>query len=203
MSEGVNFFGGYKARKYEVVENFKSHGVAEIANIAIPVCDTPPVNDCLATGVFTITKGQNASGKDTVTIGNITYTFVSTLENANEVKIGANSEGTISNLQKAIVGGEGKGTVYSSDTDSLADVTDTVNETDSNKLDVSAKIKGEAGNSIVTTSKGSEISWGNETLTGGVDNTIGKRGINFIDENAIYICVDDNNNWKKIELSDL
>ena len=75
---------------------------------------------------------RNPGNGETVTIGARTYTFVTTLTAANQVKIGADPAASGANLVAAIGAGPGAGTAYGSGTVAHADV----NATTLSALDV-------------------------------------------------------------------
>jgi hypothetical protein len=121
-----------------------------------------------ATGVLTLTG--NAVNNETVTIGDRTYTFKTTLSSgpavAYEVLIGAAATNTIDNLIAAVNAGAGNGSTYSTGTlinplvSGAAGAGDTMNAT--------ARAAGTAGNAIVTTDTLSAGTWGAGTLGGGL-----------------------------------
>ena len=216
----INFFGGHKAKKYEVTEQFKSSGVAEMSNLAFTATENAPVNAVAAKGKFTIGE-DNAANKDTVTIGGITYTFVTSLSatpTPYEVKIGSVNTDTAANLVAAINGiddSDEEGTVYGTGTKAHSSVTAEagVGEDTDNIITVTASVKGVAGNAIDLDEDGDNLSWDNtaplskDHLAGGVNGTVGRKGINYMDSSCLYICTADNDvsgeNWKKITLSNL
>jgi hypothetical protein len=119
-----------------------------------------------AAGVLTLTG--NAVNNETVTIGGRTYTWKTTATvTPDTVEIGASASLSIDNLIAAINGDAGAGTVYGTgtlphtDVDAAAGAGDTMNLT--------AKLGGTAGNSIVTTETMTAGSFGATTLTGGAD----------------------------------
>jgi len=122
-----------------------------------------------AKGVLTVTGNANAS--ETVTIGDMTYTFVTALSTSptvpNQVLIGTTAADTLSNLAAAINGGSGAGTNYSSGTVANGAATATAGTT---TLSLTAASAGSAGNSITTTTTMADGTFGAATLTGGADD---------------------------------
>jgi flagellin len=115
----------------------------------------------------TLTAASNATATKTVTVGATTYTYVTALSatpTANEVLIGANAAATLSNLAAAINGGTGSGTVYGSPTVANASATAVAGAT---SMTVMAKTSGSAGNTVITTTTDTGITFGAGTLAGG------------------------------------
>lgn len=126
-----------------------------------------PIVADAATGIMTFSGV--AVTTQTVTIGARTYTWKTALtspEVANEVLIGADQDTALTNLTSAIMGAGTAGTDYSSNTPVHSEVT-AVADTSANTLTVTAKVKGSAGNSIVTTETGTNTAWEFATLNGG------------------------------------
>jgi flagellin len=115
----------------------------------------------------TLTAASNATATKTVTVGATTYTYVTALSatpTAGEVLIGANAAATLSNLAAAINGGAGSGTVYGSPTVANASATAVAGAT---SMTVMAKTSGSAGNTVITTTTDTGITFGAGTLAGG------------------------------------
>lgn len=64
------------------------------------------------TNEIVLTNTANVSADDTLTIGNVTFTFKASPSAAGEVDLGADAETSFSNLAAAINGGSGAGTDY-------------------------------------------------------------------------------------------
>lgn len=174
-----------------------------------------PVNAVAATGKLTI-GASNAAADDTVTVGDVTYTFKTALSDpaeANEVLIGASATATAANLVLAILaeGTDGEvGVKYSTGTTTHPLVTAS---SDAGVVTFTAKAKGAAGNEIALSKEGDGLTVSGDTLgTGagvaeGVDGTVGIKGQITFDSTNLYICLADNTvsgtNWKKITLSNL
>lgn len=118
-----------------------------------------------AFGTVSLEAG-NPSANDTVTIGAKTYKFVETLAAANDVLIGDASTDTAANLNAAINGGAGEGTVYGTGTTANASVTSVV---DGSVVTCTAKVSGTTGNSIALSKSGTNINI--TAFSGGVDAT--------------------------------
>jgi hypothetical protein len=71
----------------------------------------------------TVVFSANPAANDTLTIGAVTYKFVSALVNPNDVLIGAAATNTIDNLVAAITAGAGAGTTYGTGTVAHTQVT--------------------------------------------------------------------------------
>jgi hypothetical protein len=121
-----------------------------------------------ATGV--LTAAANPADGDTVTIDTVVYTFESgsldaSTPTAVEVLLGASASASLDNLIAAINLTGTQGTTYGTGTArhttvyAMAGAGDTV--------DLKARSAGTAGNSIVTTETGANLSFGAATLTGG------------------------------------
>lgn len=119
-----------------------------------------------ATGTLTLTG--NAVAAETVTVGGVTYTFVSALVAAYDVLIGAAATNTIDNLIAAINQAAGEGSTYGTGTVAHPTVGAAAGAGDT--MTVTADTAGSAGNSIGTTSVMSAGSWGASTLAGGTDD---------------------------------
>jgi hypothetical protein len=170
----------------------------------VPV-DKTPVNAVAASGTLTVgSGGSKILDGDTVTIGSKTYTFKTALTpTEGQVLIGANDTAALLNLKNAI---NHTGTP---DTDyKCAAVHPTVTGTSSNAttLVVTAKTKGVAGNSIVTTETeaGTDKAWGAAHLEGGVNGTPGIANETCMDDTYLYCCITANTiadaNWRRIAL---
>jgi len=113
------------------------------------------------------------TNNDTVTIGDRTYTFKSTLTGAaNEILIGANAPASVANIVAAINAASGAGTTYGTGTVVNADVF--AYDGPGDTVGVVAKARGTASNSIATTETLTNAAsiWGAATLTGGADPTV-------------------------------
>lgn len=115
-----------------------------------------------ASGVLSF--NGNAVDLETVTIGETVYRYVDVLAQAYDVLIGASASITINNHIAAINAEAGEGTTYGTGTVEHPDVTASTTPGDMN---VTAKVAGVAGNSIVTTSTSVNATWGAATLEGG------------------------------------
>jgi len=124
-----------------------------------------------ATG--TLTLSSNAANNETVTIGETTYTFVTSLSSSptvpDQVVIGAAASDTLANLAAAITGGSvganGIGTIYSTGTAVNTQVTATAS---GNALTLQSLTTGPGGDAIVTTTDSTHGSFASGTLVGGV-----------------------------------
>lgn len=71
-------------------------------------------------------------------------------------------------------------------------------------VDLTADTKGTAANSIATTETMANGSFGNATLTGGIDGTIGTLRQTYADDSYYYICIAANTvagaNWRRISV---
>ena len=117
-----------------------------------------------ATGSLAFTA--NPADGDTVTIGSVVYRFKTTLEQANDIKIGSAATDTVLSLEKAVNDDGEEGTDYFAGTSPVDTVTAAAS---SSTLNLTAKEAGVAGNSIALAS-----SDGNVTPTafaGGTDST--------------------------------
>lgn len=119
-----------------------------------------------ASGVLTFT--DNAFITETVTIGDMVYTFVADLlsdDVAYNVQIGISAAATIDNLILAINAGGGEGISYGTGT--VAHPTVLASAGAGDTMDVIANTEGDEGNAIVTTTDLSSASWDAAALLGG------------------------------------
>lgn len=114
-----------------------------------------PVNGVNASG--TLTVSDQPSADDTMTIGSITYTFVSGTPGENEIQIGGDTAATQANILAALA--------------SHPEVTP-AESWSTNDLTITAKTEGVAGNSIATTDEADNVSFAEVNLTGGVTATV-------------------------------
>lgn len=122
-----------------------------------------------ATG--TLTLSANAGDTETVVIDTKTYTFQTILTDVDgNVLIGATASDSIDNLVAAINLGAGGGTKYAASMTLHPTVTGSAGAGDT--LVGTAKTKGVAGNTIVTTETLTSGSWGGGTLSGGIDPVV-------------------------------
>lgn len=117
-----------------------------------------------ATAVLTVEAAENADPGDTVTIGDVVYTFVDTTPDAEgEVLIGGSRVVTATNLRNTING-----------LSTLTDAHPLVSATDNGAgvVTITARTPGTVGNGIVTAEDGDHLSWGG--------NTAGGTGVSFL-----------------------
>ncbi len=120
------------------------------------------------TATGTLTTTGNAVADETVTIGGRVYTWKAALTGSNQVLVGASAQDSLDNLEAAVTGGAGAGTIYGTGTVAHADVNAVrISAT----LVVTAKVRGTGGNAIATTETMTNASWGAATLTGAIDAT--------------------------------
>jgi len=118
----------------------------------------------------TLTLAANAAAGETVTIGQVTYTWVSALTTTgNQVLVAGSASDSIDNLIAAVNGAAGQGTLYSVNTAVNKAGTASAGAGDTMVFTASAITQpGAAGNQVVTTETMSNASWGAATLTGGI-----------------------------------
>lgn len=118
----------------------------------------------------TLTLSGNLSDGDTIVIGTKNYIAQATLTDVNgHFHIGASASATIDNLIYAINNSGGiEGTDYAAA--SVRDVNVTAAAGAGDTMDVTAKLRGTAANTIATTETSSTAAWGAATLTGGSNN---------------------------------
>ena len=124
--------------------------------------------DVAATGTLN-SSGQVSDG-NTVTIGVKTYTFQATLlPGDGNVKIGASQALSMENLRRAINLDGTAGVNYGVGTT----LHPTVSALDTaTTVDVTAKTKGEEGNSIISTENSATLDWDDVTLVGGANDKV-------------------------------
>jgi hypothetical protein len=128
---------------------------------------TPAVK---ATGKLSELTGANVKKGARVTIGNNQYLFVTQLTNKqpNLVKIGVNFDTSMNNLIAAVNGAAGAGTKYSKATVSNAVVR--AGNLAAHAFTVTAATAGTPGNSIITWTTSTNLTWnGHVTLFGGAN----------------------------------
>jgi flagellin len=127
-----------------------------------------------ATGTLVLTGNPTAA--DTVKIGSTTYTFqnAGSVSAANDVAIGSTVQDTLNNLEAAVNGGAGAGTLYGTGTVANADAT--ITSVNAGSAVVQASTAGTAGNSVAVAASltGSIGGWANSATdlsgrTAGVD----------------------------------
>ena len=113
-----------------------------------------------ATGTLTFTDVGVAD--QTITIGDVTYTWKATVSAANEVDIGADAAGCAANIAAAINAGAGAGTIYGTGTvaNPKASAVDNLDGT----VTITALIAND--NTIPTTETGTNTSFAAVTLVG-------------------------------------
>jgi hypothetical protein len=131
----------------------------------------PTVSGTAASGTLT-SDATNVSDGDTVTIGNVTYTFKTALGTAaNQVLIGANAAGSLTNLSQAISGSGGTaGTTYTANTAPIPHPDVTIGTVTATTIPLTAKSINQ-GNTVATTETSAHLSFGAATLTGGVQSS--------------------------------
>ena len=184
-----------------------------VNNVQIsPIPDGTPVNAKAAEGKLVI-EGDNVSQDDVVTIGDVVYTFKDEVDEPYEVKVGNDNEASAVNLVKAVTEGDGEGSDYGTNTEEHPDVTAEAgkDDDDDNEVRVTAKVKGEEGNEVVLDVDADNAHWSDsgdyeeDNLAGGVDGTEGVKWQQYVDEDYIYVAIEENtvndDNWKRISLS--
>ena len=126
----------------------------------------------LAASATLSSTGTNPAVGDTVTINDKTYRFESTLAQANDVKIGANSDATMTSLSKAVNQNGTVGTDYFTGTTAPTGVSSsTLQGTGATgKLVFTATTPGTAGNAFPSTDTSAQLSFGATTFTGGAQS---------------------------------
>lgn len=111
------------------------------------------IGGAAATG--SLTFAANPADNDTITIGSTVYRFKTTLEQANDIKIGAALTDTLTSLDKTI-NGEGEAGVdyFAGTTSPLTDVTANVSDS---ALNLTAEAVGIAGNAIALGSSAANV----------------------------------------------
>jgi flagellin len=114
-----------------------------------------------ATGTLVLTGNPTAA--DTVTVGTQTYKFVAagSVTAANDVAIGSTVQDTLTNLEAAVNGGAGSGTLYGAGT--VANTAATITSVNAGSAVLQATTAGTAGNSVAV----------GASLTGGVGGWAG------------------------------
>jgi hypothetical protein len=127
-----------------------------------------------AAAVGTLTSDNtNVSDADTVTVGGKVYTFKTSLTpTEGQVLIGADADGSLLNLIRAINHSGTAGTDYSAAA-ANANVSAATSVT-SHAFAVTARIPGAGGNAITSTETSAHLSWGGGTLASGVSPTAGE-----------------------------
>lgn len=125
--------------------------------------------DVAATAILT-TTGVNVSDNDTVTINNVTYRFKTTIAQANDVDIGADSNDSLDQLVQAINGTGVSGTDYFAGTARPTNVTAAARSGTGASATVTLTVSypGAVGNTFVSTEVAATLAFSNGgTFTGG------------------------------------
>jgi hypothetical protein len=139
----------------------------KVRRIRTEVVSDDPQTGAVAASGSVVFAGQPAAG-GTVTIGGVTYTFVSALTSpavANEVLIGASAAATRNNLLAAVNGAAGAGTTYGTGTVANPLVSGSAASAD---MTVTARSVGPAGNNIGLSENATNITVSGAVLEGGV-----------------------------------
>jgi hypothetical protein len=174
----------------------------KISPTLLCLAEKTPVNAVAASKVLTFTG--NAEDGETVSIGGQSYKFQIAIGAAYDVLIGASASDTIDNLIAAINGAAGEGSTYGTGTVAHESVTAAKEDTD--KLVVTAKTKGESGNSIAIAKTVANATWADDAtaLSGGIDGTVGVANETCADGSYLYHCIATNTvadaNWRRIDL---
>jgi hypothetical protein len=156
------------AYSYPMANNtaFKQFSVVGLDSNRKIALATNGVAASAATGVLTFTGSGSAD--ETVTIGSVTYTLKAAPSAANEVLVGADETETAANIAAAINASGTEDVEYGSGTVAHPSVTASAA---AGVVTVTAKEEGSDANAIGTTETVStDASWGDTTLTGGVDS---------------------------------
>lgn len=153
-----------------------------IAATATLTSDNTNVSAGVAATATLTSDTTNVSNGDTVTIGNKTYTFKTSLTaTEGEVLIGADADASLLNLIRAINHSGTPGTDYNcaSAHTQVSAATSVI----SNAFLITALTSGTSANSYATTETSSHLSFGGATMSGGVDTatvTIGSKTYTFV-----------------------
>lgn len=132
-----------------------------------------------ATGSINGSASSNVSNGDTVTIGGVVYTFVTSLSNstANQIAIAGsgNTDTSLGNLAAALNGTGTPGTSYSSAT--VRSTTVTAGSVSSHNLTLTAIAGGTPGNAITLAKSSTVLTVSGSVFSGGVNNN----GISAVD----------------------
>lgn len=152
-----------------------------------------PVNAVASTGTLTFT-GVVADGQ-TVTIGTDVYEFdTNSAVTAGRIAVNVSGGATAPDAVTALVAAiTASGTAAVTAADGAGDT-----------VVLTANVKGIAAHSIVTTETCTNASWGAAALAGGVNGTLGTKGMLKADTSYLYVCAADNTvsgaNWRRISL---
>lgn len=131
----------------------------------------------------TLTASGNPANTETVVIGGKTYTFQTTLTDADgNVLIGADAEASLQNLYDAINLSGTAGTQYAASMTENEHVE--AYSTDATTVVVRAKIPGSIGNHVPTSETSTVLAWGGTTLASG-SGDIGEFVNSLLDNNQI------------------
>ena len=192
--EATNFTGG--AGGHVMLATGEEIDYAAARAPSVQDNDSNPLQAAKANGTLTATG--NPAALSTITIGTTTYTIVTALTTdpstvPYEVLRGASASDTLDNLIAAINGAAGAGTNYSTGT--VAHTLVDAAAGDGDRVTITAKAYGSAGNSIATTDtepeSGTDIAFGGATLDKGEDSRECVAGQILYRSEGLVVCVED------------
>ncbi|HEU6449651.1 MAG TPA: hypothetical protein VFV23_14550 [Verrucomicrobiae bacterium] len=174
LSSGI-FFSNSLPNLRNLTNNgaISTMNAASFFGLSTTVTSVPSASAVAAIGVLSGISTTNVTANDKVTIGTKTYTFVSKFSRTttNQVKVASTLDGSLNNLIAAINHGSGGGTAYSN---AIANLQVSAGSVSSHSFMVTARVAGASGNTNVTTTTSTRLTWnGHSTLYGGADATTG------------------------------
>jgi len=159
-----------------------------------------------------LTASGTVKAEKTVTVNDVTYTFVTDLTTdpdtvPNEVLIGADEDASLTNLTAAINGTAGEGTEYSTGTKQPRDVTGVFDHVSAAKITCTATTAGIGGNAYPKATNETNLDWDGTTgfFTGGEDITAAIAGTIRYEADKIWVatdkCTATESNWHYAELT--
>ena len=198
VGQSIAFFGeGFAVSTATVIRVDAIGWAGEIVTDAGGLLSNDDINDH-ADGVLTNTG--NPANLDTVTIGSVTYRFVTALAQANDVLIGGSASASFDNLKAAINGATGAGTTYHAGT--VAHPTAIAGAKTATTLAVVARSAGTDGNAIASTDGSTVLSWGAGTLVGGAGDPTGFKSVDWtpMHEGTYLVTASDGTNSASVKV---
>jgi hypothetical protein len=167
---------------------------------------TGPVNAIAASNIIT-SNNTNVSNLDTVTVAGKVYQFVTTMTGVEgQVHIGADADGSLLNLARAINNSGGTPVTDYQVASSHVSVSASATVT-AHTITLTARTRGTAGNALTLTETAVTLTVTGALFAGGIDGTVAKRGKGYEDGTYTYLAIANNTvadaNWRRVALGNV